>query len=52
MITAARVPPSMYGILFPILVFVLSERVPKKGSRNSASTLSAAIMAPEKVSCR
>ena len=34
----------------PIFVFVLSERAPKNGRRNSASTLSAAMMAPENVS--
>ena len=48
--TAANVPPSIYGMRFPILVLVLSESVPKNGSRNSASTLSAAMIAPENVS--
>ena len=50
--TAASVPPSMYGVLFPIFVLVLSDSVPKNGSRKSASTLSAAIIAPENVSFR
>ena len=47
---AAMVPPRMYGVLFPSLVFVLSDSVPKNGSRKRANTLSAAMMAPENVS--
>ena len=35
---------------FPIFVFVLSERAPKNGRRKSARILSAAIIAPERVS--
>ena len=49
-ITAAAVPPRMKGIRRPILVSVRSEMAPNRGSRNRASTLSAAIMAPETVS--
>ena len=48
--TAAAVPPRMKGIRRPILVSVRSEMAPNRGSRNRASTLSAAIMAPETVS--
>ena len=47
---ARAVPVKIKGILFPIGVSILSERVPKTGSRNRASTLSAAIMVPVNVS--
>src|SRR5699024_11208466 len=47
---AAAVPPRMKGIRRPLLVSVRSEMAPNRGSRNRASTLSAAIMAPETVS--
>ena len=47
---AAALPKMMNGMRFPIFVFVRSERVPKKGSRNRASTLSAPMMTPASVS--
>ena len=47
---ANAVPPTMNGIRRPMRVLVLSDSAPKNGSKNSASTLSAAIMAPAKVS--
>ena len=40
----------MNGIRRPMRVLVLSDSAPKNGSKNSASTLSAAIIAPAKVS--
>ena len=51
-ITAQPVPKRIKGIRLPSFVSVLSEMPPKSGSRNSASTLSAAMMAPETVSLR
>ena len=42
----------MNGIRRPIFVLVRSLSAPKNGSRNSASTLSAAMIAPETVSLR
>ena len=42
----------MKGIRRPSFVFVRSLSAPKNGSRNSASTLSAAMIAPESVSSR
>jgi len=47
---AAAVPPTINGMRRPMRVLVLSDSAPKNGSKNSASTLSAAIMAPAKVS--
>ena len=47
---AAAVPPTIKGMRRPMRVLVLSDSAPKNGSKNSASTLSAAIMAPAKVS--
>jgi len=47
---AAAVPPTMNGMRRPMRVLVLSDSAPKNGSKNSANTLSAAIMAPAKVS--
>ena len=47
---AAAVPPTMNGMRRPMRVCVLSDSAPKSGSKNSASTLSAAMMAPAKVS--
>ena len=48
--TAAQmVPVIMYGVRRPRLLVHLSESVPKSGSRNSASTLSAAMMTPERL---
>ena len=41
---------SQFCIRRPIFVLVRSLSAPKNGSKNSASTLSAAIMAPAKVS--
>ena len=49
---AQPVPKRMKGIRLPRRVSVRSEMPPKMGSRNRASTLSAAMMAPEKVSFR
>ena len=49
---ARPVPKRINGMRLPILVCVLSEIAPNSGSRNSASTLSAAIIAPEYVSLR
>ncbi len=40
----------MKGILFPSLVSTRSDRLPNSGSKNRASTLSAAIMVPVTVS--
>ena len=40
----------MNGIRRPMRVLVLSDSAPKNGSKNSASTLSAAIIAPARVS--
>ena len=51
-VTARAVPPNINGIRFPIGVSTLSERLPKIGSRNKASTLSAAMIAPVTVSPR
>ena len=49
--TAAHsVPTMIYGIRRPMRVLVRSESAPKKGRRNSANTLSNAMMAPEIVS--
>ena len=47
---AAAVPPTINGMRRPILVSALSDNAPKNGSKNSANTLSAAMMAPAKVS--
>ena len=47
---AAAVPPTINGMRRPMRVLALSDSAPKNGSKNSASTLSAAIMAPAKVS--
>ena len=47
---AAAVPPTINGMRRPMRVLVLSDSAPKNGSKNSARTLSAAIMAPAKVS--
>ena len=44
--TAAAVPPTINGIRFPSLVSTRSEKAPITGSRNTASTLSAATIAP------
>ena len=49
---ARPVPKRINGMRLPIFVCVLSEIAPNSGSRNSASTLSAAIIAPEYVSLR
>ena len=48
--TAAAVPPTIKGIRRPMRVLVLSDSAPKNGNKNSANTLSAAIIAPAKVS--
>ena len=42
--TETTVPMIMNGILFPILVLTLSDRDPKKGSRNKAVILSSDII--------
>ena len=47
---AAVVPPTIKGIRRPMRVCVLSDSAPKNGSKNSANTLSAAMMAPANVS--
>ena len=47
---AKAVPPTMNGIRRPMRVLVLSDSAPKNGSKNSARTLSAAIIAPARVS--
>ena len=49
-ITASMVPVTIKGILFPAFVSTLSDRLPNSGSKNSASTLSAAIITPVTVS--
>ena len=49
-IQAPAVPSRMKGIRLPSRVFTRSLKLPKRGRRNSASTLSAAIMAPDQVS--
>ena len=41
-----NVPTRMYGILLPMRVCVLSDRLPKIGSRISAARLSQAMMIP------
>ena len=41
------VPKIINGVLFPSLVFVLSESAPNMGRRNTANTLSIDITAPE-----
>ena len=41
-----KVPMRMYGILFPIGVWVLSESLPKIGRRIRAARLSAAMIIP------
>ena len=43
-----NVPIKINGILLPILVFVLSDSVPKIGSKINAARLSRAIMIPTK----
>ena len=48
--TAQPVPKRINGMRLPILVLVRSEMEPNSGSRNNARILSAAIIAPEKVS--
>ena len=45
-ILVRTVPASMKGIRFPIGVCSLSERVPNRGRRKSASILSIAMIAP------
>ncbi len=45
-------PPRINGIRRPIFVLVRSLSAPKNGSKNSASTLSAAMIAPEMVSSK
>lgn len=51
-ITVIRVPVKINGFLFPIFVSVLSEILPKSGSKKSAKTLSAAIIIPVLVSLK
>lgn len=51
-IMAAMVPYKKNGLRRPILFLHLSETAPKNGSRNRASTLSMAMIRPEKVSSR
>ena len=43
------VPVIIKGVRRPRLLLHLSERVPKSGSMKSASTLSAAIITPERL---
>ena len=50
LMTDKIVPVRIYGILRPILEFVLSDSVPNKGSNMRASTLSAAMKIPVIVS--
>ena len=50
--TAAAVPARIKGILRPIFVWHRSDRAPKNGNRNRASTLSIAITTPAQVSPR
>ena len=51
-VTAAMVPPIMKGMRRPRGLRTLSDSAPKKGSKNSASTLSMAITTPAQVSPR
>ena len=44
---AAIVPKMMNGVRFPILVFILSERAPNIGRRNTANMLSNDIIVPD-----
>lgn len=48
--TAQPVPKRMNGMCLPIFEWLRSDSEPKNGSRNSARMLSAAMIAPEKVS--
>ena len=48
--TAQPVPKRMNGMRLPIFEWLRSDSEPKNGSRNSARMLSAAMIAPEKVS--
>ena len=48
--TAQAVPNSMKGMRLPRRVLVRSDSLPNSGSRNRASTLSAAMIAPETLS--
>lgn len=51
-VTAAMVPPIIKGMRRPRGLRTLSDSAPKKGSKNSASTLSMAITTPAQVSPR
>ena len=46
---AMRVPTTMKGVRRPFLLWLRSEMAPNRGSRNSASTLSSAMMTPDHV---
>ena len=48
--TAQPVPKRMNGMRLPIFEWLRSDSEPKNGNRNSARMLSAAMIAPEKVS--
>ena len=48
--TDSAVPAAINGVRFPKRVSALSESVPKSGSKNTVSTLSAAMIVPVTVS--
>ena len=46
---AMSVPTTMKGVRRPFLLWLRSEMAPNRGRRNSASTLSSAMMTPDQV---